>query len=207
MANSGQTEQLYKSRSVLLELLKNRGFNISNYEGSSVTEIHGMQQAKQLDMLMTNDDNKKVYVKFHITKNLRAQNLYEYVEDLFELENLLGKNDDLIIVIRDEPNDTLRQILRNIWAQEKVFVSVFNIQRLQFNIMKHELVPPHRILSETEDNDFRSKYNIKDDLELPDISRFSPVSLAIGMRPGQICEILRPSRTAIKTKFYRICSA
>ena len=83
---------------------------------------------------------------------------------------------------------------------------MYNIKRLQFNILDHELVPKHRVMSEKEALEIKKKYNIQDDSQLPDISRFSPVSLAIGLRPGDLCEIMRPSKTAIMAPFYRICS-
>ena len=51
-----------------------------------------------------------------------------------------------------------------------------------------------------------TKYNILNDQQIPDISRFSPPVLAIGIRPGELCEITRPSKTAITAPFYRICS-
>ncbi|MCK5558294.1 MAG: DNA-directed RNA polymerase subunit H, partial [Candidatus Hydrogenedentes bacterium] len=38
-----------------------------------------------------------------------------------------------------------------------------------------------------------------------DISRFDPVAQAIGLRPGQLCRVMRPSRTAIVAPFYRFC--
>ena len=41
--------------------------------------------------------------------------------------------------------------------------------------------------------------------ELPEISRFDPVSLAIGLKPGDICKILRESKTAINGVYYRYC--
>ena len=51
----------------------------------------------------------------------------------------------------------------------------------------------------------KRKYNIIDDSQIPDISRFSPVSQLIGIRPGDLCRIFRPSKTAIKAEFYRVC--
>ena len=50
------------------------------------------------------------------------------------------------------------------------------------------------------------KYNFLNDSHIPANSRFSPVSQVIGIRPGQICRIQRPSKTSITTNFYRICS-
>jgi len=96
--------------------------------------------------------------------------------------------------------------LKHIWEQEGIFIVILNLKRLQFNIMKHKLVPPHRVLSEVEKLQIKQKYNVMNDNQFPDISRFDPVAQAIGIRPGQVCEILRPSKTAITAPYYRICS-
>ena len=50
-----------------------------------------------------------------------------------------------------------------------------------------------------------TKFNITDKIQFPDISRFDPVARAIGLRPGEVCKIIRPSKTAITTNYYRIC--
>jgi DNA-directed RNA polymerase subunit H (RpoH/RPB5) len=157
--------------------------------------------------MLLKKSNKKTYVKYHLDKTLRPTNLYDYIEDLINLDNILNKTDDLIIIIKDEPNDSLKMTLANFWQQEGVFINVINIKRLQFNILNHELVPPHRVLNVEEADIIKKQYNIMDDSQIPDISRFSPVSQVIGIRPGQMCEIIRPSKTAIKSKFYRICSS
>jgi DNA-directed RNA polymerase subunit H (RpoH/RPB5) len=49
------------------------------------------------------------------------------------------------------------------------------------------------------------KYNIADRSLFPDISRFDPVARVIGLRPGQVCNIIRPSKTAIEANYYRVC--
>ena len=80
------------------------------------------------------------------------------------------------------------------------------MKRLQYNILDHVLVPPHTVLTKEEAVEIRRKYNIMTDRQMPDLSRFSPVAQLIGIRPGDICKIVRPSKTAIKTEFYRICT-
>jgi DNA-directed RNA polymerase subunit H (RpoH/RPB5) len=67
------------------------------------------------------------------------------------------------------------------------------------------LVPKHRILTTEEVKEIKKKFNITDKSQFPDISRFDPVAQVIGIRPGQICEITRPSKTAIQGNYYRIC--
>ena len=163
-------------------------------------------QAKQLDMLLENEEtNAKTYVKYHLNKTIRPNNVAEYVEDLFNLENILSKNDNLVIITKDEPNDTLTQQIKQLWETEKIFVIVYPIKRLQFNILLHSKVPSHQILSPSEREKFVKEYNITMDAQIPEISRFDPVSLAIGIRPGQVCKIIRPSKTAITSNFYRLC--
>lgn len=208
MAQSGNIIEIYKSRIHLLDILKTQGYNISNYEGAGINEVHVMFQSNQLDMLLKkNDESKKVYITYHLAKALTHTYITEYIDDLFNIDNVLTKKDDLIIIIKDEPNESLIKILKNIWEQEHIYINVFNIKRLQFNILKHELVPPHTVLTEKEANEVKKKFNITDNSQFPDISRFGPVAQAICIRPGQICKIQRSSQTAIISDFYRICSA
>jgi DNA-directed RNA polymerase subunit H (RpoH/RPB5) len=54
-------------------------------------------------------------------------------------------------------------------------------------------------------DEIKKKYHIDEDEQFPTISRFDPVAQAIGLRPGELCEIVRPSKTAITTLYYRMC--
>lgn len=198
--------RLYTSRNNLLIQLSERGIDTSKYAGFSVSEISVLNEHKQLDMFLTAPEtNEKVYVKYHDKKALKKEKIYEYVEDLFEVEQLLGKKDQLIIIIDSNVNDTIVNELKQIYNTQKYFITVFNIEELMFNILNHVLVPKHRILSEEEKQEFYKKYKILTDSQLPEISRFDPVSKVIGLRPGQVCEILRNSKTAITSYYYRFC--
>ena len=205
-SNNSHIVNIYNSRKNLLEILESRGFNIENYKNFSINEISTLFDNNQLDMLIENQNiNKKIYVKYYVAKVIKAQNLYDIIEDLFNLENILTKNDDLIIVIKDEPNETLQQVVKDIWNSDNYYISLLNIKRLQYNILNHKLVPKHNILNKEEIDLVKKRFNITNNNELPDISYFSPVSLVLGIRPGDIVEIERNSRTSITSKFYRIC--
>ena len=204
---SSQIIEIYNSRQTIIDLLQAQKYDVSQYKDFGINEVNTLFETKQMDMLLRkNDEEKKVYIKYHLGKSLRPVNLYEYIDDLFTLEDVLKKKDDLIVIMKDEPNDTIRKTLMNIWDQDGIFIVVINIKRLQYNIMNHQLVPQHRVLSEEEATAIKQKYNILDDSQVPDISRFSPVSQVIGLRPGELCHIVRPSRTAMKADFYRICT-
>tara|TARA_Y100000389_G_scaffold99503_1_gene96243 strand:- start:3576 stop:4202 length:627 start_codon:yes stop_codon:yes gene_type:complete len=199
---------VFKSRNIILDILEERGYNTENYKGFSLNEITELVKNNTLDMLVESKDKKKVYIKyFNLDKSIRTNNIYEIIESLFNVEQVLGPDDELIIIIKDEPNDTLQKIQRSIYEHDKIFVNLINIDRLQFNILKHSLVPKHSVISEEEANNVRSKFCITNNSSFPTISRFDPVSQVLGIKPGQIFKIERSSKTAIKTKFYRICSA
>jgi DNA-directed RNA polymerase subunit H (RpoH/RPB5) len=207
MSTNNRILSIFKSRNTILELLEDQSYNIKEYEGFSINEIDAMVSNNQLDMLITNEKNqKKAYIKYYLNaKQIRPTVLDEIIEDLFVIENVLTKNDTLIIIIEDEPNDTILTKLRYLYDNEGYFVIIHNIKRLQFNILNHKLVPSGFILDENEIEDLKKKYNINDLKQLPEISRFDPQALAIGIRPGQVCMFNRESVTAMFYDYYRLC--
>jgi DNA-directed RNA polymerase subunit H len=76
------------------------------------------------------------------------------------------------------------------------------IEKQQFDIMNHDLVPLHIIVSDDEKNELFNKYNITPD-QLPKILDSDPVSISIGAKPGQIVKIVRKSHTAKEAVAYR----
>ena len=73
----------------------------------------------------------------------------------------------------------------------------------QFNIMNHDLVPLHTIISEKEKEELFIKYDITPN-KLPKILNTDPVSIFIGAKPGQIVKIIRKSHTAKEAVAYRL---
>jgi len=191
---------------LLLYIKEKQGFDIKPYIGFSINEVNSMLRYEQLDMeLSSTNGNKKVFVKFYLGKALRPANILEFTESLYDVEQKLLPNDHLLIITANDPNDTIIRTLNDIWLKNKYYIAILSLKRLQFNILEHVLVPAHRVLSDEEAESIRQKYNIIDNSQLPEISRFDPVALAIGIRPGQICHIIRNSKTAITSDYFRIC--
>tara|TARA_B110000438_G_scaffold303577_1_gene365747 strand:- start:2804 stop:3448 length:645 start_codon:yes stop_codon:yes gene_type:complete len=209
-SNSSTIGNIYKSRNIILEQLKQRGYNISDHEGRSIVEIQSQYNAKppQLDMLLESmepNSNKKCFVKYHLTGKIRPNQIYEYIDDIFNIEDILNKDDDFIIVVKDNPNDTLTKLMQDIWNNENIYFSLFNLHNYLYDVLKHECVPQHIELTDEEEGDIAIKYNIMADSQWPEISRFDPVAQSIGLRPNRVCEITRPSETAVTAKYYRKC--
>jgi len=204
--NSTTIAKVYNSRKILLKQCKNRGYKIEDWSNFSINEVQTMYNNKQLDMLLEHkDNNKKLYIKYNIFTKLRPQNVNDFIEDFYNIENLLDKDDDFIIIIKNKPNTSLANLLKTIYNNEGIYLNIIDMHSCLFNILNHKFVPTHRVLSDEEKEEVMKKYNIVKDSELPEISRFDPVAKVIGLRPNQLCEITRSSSTSITTKYYRLC--
>ena len=207
---SSRIISIYKSRHTILEQLQKQGYNIDDYQNFSMNEIDSMLSNSQLDMLLTHENGKKVYVKYYFTlkqttKQIKKEVLDNIIEDLFVIEEVLTKKDTLIVIIDDEPNDTIVNRLKYLYDHDSTFVIIHNIHRLQYNILNHTLVPHMEVLEEKDEEEFMKKHQIRDKSQLPEISRFDPQAVVVGVRPGDICYIQRSSITALTTDYYRVC--
>jgi len=209
---SSLISSIHKSRVTVLQLMKKQGYNVDDYSNFSINEVNSMKQNNQLDMLLEMKDahpvtkrKNKIYIRYYLAKTIRQVNIQDMIDDLFNLEQILTKEDTLFIITKDDMNDTLTADLKHFWEKDGIFIVIQSIKRLQFNILEHTLVPPHRVMMDPEVMEVMKKYNIADKTLFPDISRFDPVAQVIGLRPGQVCHILRPSKTAITADYYRVC--
>jgi DNA-directed RNA polymerase subunit H (RpoH/RPB5) len=218
---------IYKSRETLLELLAERGFQVDKYVGYSKNEIDTMSKNGTLDMLLTDSSNneaptKKVYVKYLLDKTATVQDLENIMEDLYEnaedayrlgtglsspnQEEGQEDEDAIVVITNDDPNPKLKTFLSELWTTRGRFITVISIKRLQFNVLKHELQPRRiDILSGVERADLMAKYNMRSLSEFPEISRFDPLALALFLRPGRVCRLVRNSPTALASEYYRVC--
>jgi DNA-directed RNA polymerase subunit H (RpoH/RPB5) len=203
---------VFTSRNIILDLMGKQGYNIEDYANFSISEVNSMKQNNQLDMLLEKKEEdpvtkrkNKIYISYYLGKTIRPANLQEMIDDLFNLEETLKKDDTLFIIIKDEINETLTNELKHIWETDGIFIVIESIKWLKFNVLDNKLQPKFDIVPESEVVNIMKKYNITNKIEFPDISRFDPVSRAIGLRPGQLCHIVRSSKTAIEANYYRLC--
>lgn len=205
-SDTGIISKIYKQRLNLIEILKERGYDVSDYDDFSINHIAVLYQHDQLDLLLKNKDGKQIFVKHYLDKKLlRVNMLHDMIDSLFLEGNILTTSDDLMIITLDDPNETIINTLNTIWENHNIYISVIGIKRLLFNILKHKHVPKHEILSDEEKQYVYDHFNISENSQLPEISRYDPVAVAIGLRPGQVCRITRKSKSAIESYYYRYC--
>lgn len=191
--------KVYASRNILLEILASRGFDVSDYNDYSIAHIGSMMDHNQLDLLLSDAAGKKIFVKYCLDGR---PNLDKIMDDFFP--SILSLNDELLLIVKDDINDSATEFLEHLWFSTKRFITVLSMKRLQYNPLKHVLVPPHTILRPEEKDALLAEYRITLQ-QLPEISRFDPIATLIGMRPGDVCRIDRKSKTAMHSKYYRVC--
>lgn len=200
------TDQMYRSRQIVLSHLENRGFDVENYRGFTMKAVEHMRQHDRLDMLVQNPSNRRrAYVRYH-TGKISKKVLDNLKLDLYENVSHPFGSKDMVLLISDRPvTESMETLANNLWHTYRVFIVLEEIGALLYDVLKHEYTPRHTILSEEETQAMMTRYFVVDKSQLPSISRTDPVARALGMRPGEVCRIDRPSVTAITSEFYRVC--
>lgn len=205
--------KIYRSKNTLLDMLDIRGYDTNKYKNFSINEIDVMYKSMDkkvltelngLDFECVKEDNSS-YIKFILHTKLRLANLKTLVDNM--IEDYVKPGDTIIFVVKDKINniESFDTFLTTYLEEQNIMVQIFWIDTLLFNITKHELVPPMRLLNEEEKKDIFNKANISNFNQLPIILKGDPVAKFYGMKRGDLAEITRPSVTGGIYKNYRYC--
>ena len=197
---------IFTSRKNLLDILKEIGYATEDFEGYSINHVLSLIKNNQLNLLLHKKD-QKLYVKYAIDgSRITSQAVHKLKDEFFGDEPVLDKKDTLMVIIKDEPNDNIKETLDELWNIYGIYINIINIHRLQFNILNHQWVPKHILLTNEQISEMKTTFNIQSNSELPTISRYDAVASIICMRPMQVCKIIRKSRTSLVSEYYRICT-
>lgn len=124
-----------------------------------------------------------------------------------EIEDNIDPNNDELIVILAEPfHDLYTQLAIHAWSK-KVRISFFPLKNLISNPASHVMVPPHRKLTPDETTEVLKNLHMRSVNEFPHIKfHFDMQARVLGLVPGDVVEIQRPSETAGIYTFYRVCA-
>jgi DNA-directed RNA polymerase subunit H (RpoH/RPB5) len=206
MEDPTTVSSIFTSRKNLLDILKEIGYKTEDYEGYSINHVLSLIKNQQLNLLLHKEE-QKLYVKYAIDgSRITSQAVHKLKDEFFGENAVLDKKDTLMVIIKDEPNDNIKETLDELWNIYGIYITIINIHRLQFNILKHQWVPKHILLTNDQIGELKTKYNIQSNSEIPAISRYDAVASIICMRPTQVCKIIRKSRTSLESEYYRVCS-
>lgn len=157
-----------------------------------------------------NTDNTTII--FALTKKLRMDIIDQLKKNKNNIEaftdNYNGKNNIILIFGNDiltTPTISQLNLIDKILQKKKGMLQYFQLNELQFNPTKHQLVPPHRKLTNEEATEVMNKYLIKNKLQMPIILRTDVIAKWLGLKQGEIVEIVRFNENSGKSYYYRCC--
>ena len=138
------------------------------------------------------------------SSKLRTSNFKTLIDEM--LETLFQQGDEVIFILKDNVNnmETFDSMLEGYLASTGVFIQIFSLDNLLFNITKHQLVPKMRVISPEEKNEVLDRYSATPG-QMPQILKSDPQAKFLGVRKGDMCEIIRASETAGNSITYRMC--
>ena len=202
---------IVRSRPILLEIVENRGYNMDSYKGVSPEEIDRF--------VLTNTNLLKMKGKKEEGGNAPMESvivLYwmEPVKNKLdsELKKLSEEGEfdkdtqELVIILSEAPHDVFAIQAAKQWTAQRIRISFFHLNQIISNPAKHIMVPPHRKLSEHECEFVIKKLKLRSKMELPYIKYHDIQSRVLGLVPGDIVEIRRPSETVGEYTLFRVCT-
>ena len=216
---SNTLNEIYNSRKTLLKYLKAQNYDTEKFENFTISEISAMEQAgqqqnthplvNQLNFELQTDgkngeDVKTCSVVYYINRTMKKAVLQDLINEYYDYDSK-DKNLCSLIVISSNVNDTNLNIVRDMWGKYGEYCVLYDLSSLQYNVIDHKFVPKHQKLNEEQKENIKTKYNILDDSQFPEISMIDPVAKAMLLRPGDLCEITRHDKISFENTFYRIC--
>jgi len=213
MASFIGTDYIYRSRITILDILEQRGYNTTPYRKFSPKEIDAfIANYASLNMVLphSTDDNRHCIVNY-LTTRIMKQKIPIFFEDILEKMGVEEDNRsqyEAVFLLQEPVGDTHHLAAITEWNTRKRRISFFYIPQIVLNPLKHSLVPPHIRVVEEEHAQLMKDIHITSKSQLP-IIRFhiDPIARCIGLVPGDIVKIIRPSPSAGTYTVYRYCTA
>jgi DNA-directed RNA polymerase I, II, and III subunit RPABC1 len=217
--DSSIADILVRSRHTILEILSDRGYDTTPYELISPDQILTLAEGhpRALDIVVNKKSDglapcEKAVVVYQLQDRIRLK-LGTFLRDIYDkppdnsTSNAIKPTDDLIILLNEPYNDAFDKVAIQMWQNHKSRVTFFHIKQVVVNMSRHVLVPPHRKLTPEEAKAEMTKLRVTQKSQLPLIKHHDMQSRILGLVPGDIVEVLRPSPTSGINRILRICAA
>jgi DNA-directed RNA polymerase subunit H len=207
---------IVRSRPTILEILENRGYDVDAYKGVSPEEIFKLAVGSQELLKITapkkdgsNAPLDRAVVIYWVDGAVRHK-IDKEIAKLWDAENpehYDHARDELIIILSEPQHEIFHAAAARQYSANKARVSFFQLKNIITNPARHIFVPPHRKLSSAEATDVLKALHAVSKSQLPNIKfHVDMMARVLGLVPGDIVEIKRPSETAGIYKYYRVCT-
>ncbi len=178
--------------SVVREMLLDRGDGLGELETIGDDDVRALVAAHDFFHVAAADLDVVV-----VTRKLKTQEIQRAAATLDE-----ARRDRAIIVTTERPGIIHRTAVETHFGPR---AEMFSLADLQFNVTRHERVPKHERLSDADVKALLATYMLPDKRALPSILSSDAVAKYLGLRPGDVVKVTRPSPSAGWSAFFRHC--
>jgi len=200
---------LYRSRITLLNILKEDGYDTSQYETFGPWEITAMAVGNTpLEMTVKKQEvtEDSPYTQCHVVYSLQKlkQRLQSFISNLLEVTNV--EKEEVIVILLEDVGEVFHKEAYSALKNHNLKIRFFKAHTLVYDPRSHMLVPKHTKLPPSEHAEFLKSNYIRSKSNLP-IIRFHEDMIArvMGLVPNDIVKITRPSPSAGLYDVYRVC--
>ena len=199
-----------ESRKTILEMMESRGYNTAPY---AIINPHDLVKLainpEALEMRMTHkEDNTRIATILYKEKNIK-NNLHTiidgYIGNLSSDE--MTPNSEIIYISYFPVVDTFHQASVSAWAKAKLRIQFFYIKHLVSNPIKHTLQPHFEVVKQENYETIMKEHYVRNKTQFPVIKYHEDmIARYMGLVPGELVKITRPSPSAGEYISYRICA-
>ena len=205
---------LYRSRITLLNILKEDGYDTSQYENFGPWEITAMAVGNTpLAMSLTKKQQTgdSPYTKCRVIYSLQKlkQRLQSFINNLMDPDSpdrVDVKTEEVIVILLEDVGEVFHKEAFSALKRHDLKIRFFKAHTLVYDPRSHILVPKHSKLAASEHAEFLKSNYIRSKSNLP-VIRFHEDMIAriMGLVPNDIIKITRPSPSAGLYDVYRVC--
>lgn len=222
MVTYGLIDILYRSRITLLNMLEKNGYNVKPVRHFGPSEISKMVQADPLgnalrmDLVREQGEGPTNCIVLYKLEKQKANKFSNFIKEIYEQEGVSKDNkvnfeDTEVIVVLDEPIvEAFHIAAANQWKR-KYRIRFFEASHIVHDPSSFKIVPKHEKISNEEAEKMLNEVylkNTKADKNLLPVIRFheDPQARWLGLVPGDIVKITRPSPMSGEYITYRVCA-
>lgn len=213
----GIADILLRSRQTILDVLDDRGYDTTPYRNIAPDQILALAEgtSRALDIVVKKRADapggvvapcERAVVVYMLQDRIRLR-LATFTRDIYDESGAPTKADDVIVILNEPYHEVFDKAALQMWQQQKARMSFFHIKQMVVHLGRHVLVPPHRKLTAEEGKAEMARLHVTQKSQFPLIKHHDIQSRLMGLVPGDLVEILRPSPTAGVSRVLRICAA
>ena len=212
----GVIDTTYRSRITLLNMLERSGYNVAPFKRFGPQEIEDMigpnaiGEALRMDLDRLEGDGPKkcvVVYRFQRQKQKIPTLMNELLgEDVPEELRVDPKTTEVIVILYEPVVDTFHAAALNQWKKNKLRIRFFEARKIIIDPSSFAIVPKHEKITPEETKALRKEYYLQSDAHHNWI-RFheDPQARWLGLVPGDVVKITRPSPSSGEYIVYRVC--